>query len=342
MREDDSKQILVVDDEELVTDILSQILIEEGYMCKRTMDPFAALDMIKAEPYALVLSDIRMPGMNGIELMEKAKEISPDIDFIMVTAVVNTDTAIKAVRMGARDYITKPFDMDEIIARVNNVFGGSEEGEIESEIQTTQPANGEADGLAWHFAQSLQIVAKLVGTDEAYSKIVIEHSKRVAISAVNVAKKMKLPSEERIIIASAALLHDIGKMGMPPALITTPYNNLSIRDKQIYDTHPMRGAAIVKPIKSLGAVEASIRHHHEKYGGSGYPDGLKGEKIPMGSRVIAVADAYDRDKYLSQQGEEYFEQKAEPHIRSDTDKLFDPEIVEQFLKYLEEREEEIG
>jgi len=332
MREDGNKQILVVDDEELITDVLSKILMEQGYTCKTTIDPFTALDMIKAEPYALVLSDIRMPGMNGMELMKKAKDINPDINFIMVTAVGTADTAIKALRMGARDYITKPFDIEEIITRVNNALRSDEGGEIEPEIQITQPINGEINGSTWDFAQSLQIVAKLVGTDKAYSKMVIEHSKRVAVSAVNVAKNMKLPPEERIIIASAALLHDIGKIGMPSSLLTTPYNNLSIRDKQIYDTHPMRGEAIVRPVKSLRTVAPLIKHHHEEYSGSGYPDGLKGENIPLGSRIIAVANACDRDRYLRQQGEEYF--KAEPHIRDDEGKLFDPEIVEQFSKYL--------
>jgi len=335
-----NKQILVVDDEELVTDVLSEILKENGYKCDRTIDPFAALDMIKAEPYALVLSDIRMPQMNGIELMKKAKEINPDIDFIMVTAVGTADTAIKALRMGASDYITKPFDMDEIIASVDSALKNREESKIKDEIQITQPTNEEMNSPAWHFAQSLQIVAKLVGSDEAYSKMVIEHSKRVAASAVNVAKKMKLSSDERMQIASAAILHDIGKIGMPSSLLTTPYNSLGIREKQLYNTHPIRGEGIVKPIKALETVGAFIRHHHEKYGGGGYPDGLKGDKIPIGSRIIAIADAYDRNKHLRLQGEEYFEQKATPHIKDDTGKLFDPKIVGQFLSYLKELEED--
>ena len=126
MTENNSKQILVVDDEELITDVLLRILIEQGYTCKGTTDPCVALDMIGSEPYDLVLCDIRMPELNGVELMKKAKEIKPDIDFIMVTAVGIVDMAIKAIRAGACDYITKPFDTEEIIARVDNALRSRE------------------------------------------------------------------------------------------------------------------------------------------------------------------------------------------------------------------------
>ena len=340
MSEYSDKQILVVDDEEVVTEMLSEILTENGYKCDRTIDPFAALDMIEAEPYVLVLSDIRMPGMNGLELMKKAQKINTDIDFIMITAVGNADTAIRAFRMGVCDYITKPFDVDEIIASVNKAFKNRESSEIEEEIQITQPINGDMDAPARHFAQSLQVVAELVGAGKGYSKMVIEHSKRVAVSAVDVARNMGRTPRECAQIVSAALLHDIGKIGMPDSLLTTPYNNLNSRDKQIYNAHPVRGEIIVKPIEALTTAALFILHHHEKYGGGGYPDGLREQRIPIGSRIIAVADAYDRDKYLRLQGEKYFKQKAATHIGDDTERLFDPEVVEQFLKYLKERGED--
>jgi len=344
MNENSSKQILVVDDEKLITDVLSNILIEQGYMCQTTIDPFAALDMIKAEPYALVLCDIRMPKLNGIELMKKVKETKPDIDFIMVTAVGTADMAIKAIRMGAHDYITKPFDAEEIIASVNNAFKNREKREISSTVHNmmglgtliAQPTDKSINSLASALAQSLHIVAKLFGVDKEYSRMVIEHSRQVAISAGNVAEKMKLPLEERGQIVSAALLHDIGKMGMPPLLLTTPYDNLNLQDKRMYETHPVRGEAIVEPFKPLSKAALFIKHHHEKYGGSGYPDGLKGENIPIGSRIIAIADAHERNKYLSQQGEE-------PHIRDDTGELFDPKVVKLFFKYnIKKQEEERG
>lgn len=342
MSEHRNKPILVVDDEEAITDMLSKILMAHGYTCKTTNNPFTALDMIKAEPFACVLSDIRMPEMNGFELMKKAKEIKPDIDFIMISVVGTSEAAIKAVKMGACDYISKPFDMEEIIASVNNALKSREEREIEDEIQITRTVSVEMNGSAWEFAQSLHIVATLVETGEAYSRMVVEHSRRVTVSAVNVAKKMKLSSDERRQIASAATLHDIGKIGMPDALLTTPYNSLSIQNKQLYNTHGIRGEDIVRPIKSLVTAASFIRHHHEKYGGGGYPDGLKGEKIPLGSRIIAVADAYDRYKDLLQQtkGALLAEEEAKSYIKKGSGELFDPKVVKPFLAYLDEHEQD--
>jgi len=377
MREDNNKQILVVDDEEVVTDVLSGILTEYGYTCKITTDPSTALEMIKIFPFACVLSDIRMLELSGIELMEKAKEINPDIDFIMVTALDNVNTAVKAIKMGACDYIVKPFDAQEILASVNNVIRSREERETESEKPTIANANNAEirrreiedamqifastsnaaiiskdekyeiqtvreliNGLARNLTQSFQIVAEICGTDEkVYSKMVVEHSERVEFFAINVAKRVSMPHGLRNMIAAAALLHDIGKIGMvvPTA---TPDNCLSKQDKQIYKAHPMHGAALVEPIKYLRTASWFIRHHHEKYGGGGYPDGLKGNEIPIGSRIIAVADAYDRYKYLRQQDEEYSEEKTRAHIRKGSGELFDPAVVKHFLGFLNELDHE--
>ena len=349
MREDSNKKILVVDDEKAVTNALSEILMEHGYTCKKTTDPSAALDMIKAEPYVLVLSDIRMPELSGIELMKKAKEINPEIDFILITAVDHVDTALEAVKMGACDYITKPFNMEEIIASVDNAIRNREGKETEYKIQTI--ANTENAAIRGEmritqtiheFAQHFQIVAELFGTDgEVYSKMVMEHSERVEFLAINVAKRIGLPPGLRRSIATAAILHDIGKIGMVSPT-STPDNCLGSQDKQICKMHPVRGEVLVHPISFLRTASLLIRHHHEKYGGGGYPDGLKGEKIPLGSRIIAVADAYDRYKDLLQQtkGALLAEEEAKSYIKKGSGELFDPKVVKPFLAYLDEHEQD--
>jgi len=350
-----------------------------------TIDPSAALDMIKAEPYALVLSDVKMPKLSGIELMKKAREIDPSLHFIIITAVDSASTAIKAVKMGAYDYIIKPFDIEEIIESVNNAIrdrekketppaiqtiandfnaegkseekreietaiqvlasengtiGSNGERRMEPDIRIEQPIHEIINGLAQDFAQSYQIATEFFGTDrKVYSEMVIEHSERVEFLAVNVAKRMKLPPGLRAQIAAAAFLHDIGKIGMAVPAVN-PNNYLSKQDKQIYEKHSTRGEALVEPMKFLRTASWFIRHHHEKYGGGGYPDGLKGEKIPIGSRIIAVADAYDRFKNLLQQGEEDSEKKARAYISKGSGKLFDPTVVKRFLTYLDELDEE--
>jgi len=331
-----------------------------------TTDPSAALDMIKSEPYVLVLSDIKMPGLSGIELMKKVKKIDPDIEFIMVTAVNDTNIAIKAIKMGACDFIIKPFDVGEIVESVNDVIRSREEKETGPAIQTIASANNtdskseeereiesamqvfaSADNapvgsegitkcLAQDLVQTFQIAAEFFGTDgKVYSEMVIKHSERVESLVINVAKRIKLPPILRAQIADAALLHDIGKIGM--VVPATNYDNcLGKQDKQIYKMHPVRGEALVEPIRFLRTASLFIRHHHEQYGGGGYPNGFKGDKIPIGSRIIAVADAYDRCKYLPQQDDEDSEKKARAYIRKCSGELFDPKIVKRFLTYLNE------
>lgn len=290
--------LLVVDDEPIVRDILTRRLRQSGYRCEESENAFDALKKVEKGDLSLVLSDIKMPVKDGISLLEEIRSVDADIAVIMVTAMPDIDFAIRAMRLGAYDYITKPFNFEEVLICVERALEKRalilENREYRAKLE--EKVIERTKELLERTRQKRKLLVNAV-TSLAYSLAASDaetegHSRRVAASAADIAGRMSFSAREIADIEVAGLLHDIGKIGISKEILK---KELSLTASEYEDVkkHPLTAERILQPIEELGDPLKMIRHHHEHYDGCGYPDGLKGEEIPLGSRILLVADAWD-------------------------------------------------
>lgn len=325
-------RVLIVDDEEVVTSVLSTMLEMWGLEPHVANSPAQALEMLGKMDFDLVLLDIRMPGMSGLELLERIKRRSPKLPVIMLTAVGTADAAAKAMKLGAEEFITKPFDQEEIFNTIKRA------------LEKSRESKGKLFGLEVEMdpraIELFRLVAKLVDQIDRESYILPKHSARVAEHALRIGEMMRLDHEELLQIVIAARLHDIGKIVIPPETRRKPIAHLSIREQTLYESHPVIGAKLLETLKAFPEVSRIVRHHHERWDGEGFPDKLKEEQIPLGSRIIAVAEVYDAIKSPRSEIQRGVDTAsiAVSYLRGAARKAFDPDVVEVFLKSLEEEE----
>ena len=335
------KSILVVDDERSVNAVLDRYLSRMGYSCITSESGFKALDKLKKHPCALALCDIRMPGMDGIELLKRIKEYDQDIAVIMVTAVDDRETAIRAMREGAYDYVIKPFALEEILISARRALDNRRlmlerrdyQRSLERKVQErTRKLAERNEAMRRLFTGAIEsIILTLQAKDEATEN----HSRRVSNYATAIASRLSLPEQEIENIRLAALLHDIGKVGTSESILSKP-SRLTQEERDQLRLHPLVATSILEPIAPLKGATAYIRHVHERYDGNGYPDGLEGEEIPLGARIITVADAFD-----AMTSERPYRPALETeavliHLRKEAGKQFDPLVVEAFLELYKE------
>ena len=348
--------ILIVDDDEQVRRLLHQTLAREGYHCQEAGSADQALAQLRSNLVELVLLDIKMPGKSGIELLPEIKDDYPDTAVIMATATTNTNIAIQCMKDGAYDYVTKPFNPDEVILNVNRAL---EKRRLELENRDyhqhlEQKVKEQAGKIRASFLNAITALAYAL---EAKDKYTSGHSQRVTEIAVAIAQELGMPQESIEKIRLAGLLHDIGKIGVREAVLNKP-GKLTNEEYQHIKSHPEVGERILAPIVEDKEILEMVRHHHERYDGKGYPDGLSGEQIPEGARILAVAEAYanialeqTQDKTLSQSAgilavadaydamtsarpyrSAMSTEKALEEIRRGIGTQFDPAIADAFLK----------
>ncbi|MFC2062949.1 HD-GYP domain-containing protein [Chloroflexota bacterium] len=240
----------------------------------------------------LVLLDIRMPGKLGTELLPKIKAAYPDTAVIMATAIADTQTAIRCMQVGAYDYVTKPFNLDEVILSVDRAL---EKRRLELENRDYQRhLEHKVDIQARKIRTSfLGMVMALAHALEAKDSCTGGHSQRVAQIATAIAEKLGMPRHSIEKVRVAGLIHDIGKIGVRESVLSKP-GRLTAEEFQHTKDHCEMGEYILVPIVNDREILGMVRNHHERYNGSGYPDGLSGEQIPLGARILAVADAFLR------------------------------------------------
>lgn len=266
--------ILVADDSELNRELLSEILSQEGYQVIQARDGREALKMIRQQSADLVLLDVVMPGSNGFEVCSLIK-LRPETRFIpviLVTGLTSVFERIEGIKAGADDFLSKPVNKEELLARTRSLLRLKE---YTDELEHAESVL---------FSLALSIEAK-----DPYTK---GHCDRLSDYSVALAKRVGLPQEQRIALRRAGVVHDIGKVGISEQILLKP-GPLSPEEWEAMKRHPIIGERICAPLKSFRLVLPIIRHHHEKLDGSGYPDGLKGEKIPLTARILQVTDIYD-------------------------------------------------
>jgi putative two-component system response regulator len=266
--------ILVADDQVANRELLTELLTTQGFKVITVADGAEALDQLRRVPTDLVLLDVMMPGMSGFEVCEKIKA-NPDtylIPVIMVTGLSDKESRIEGIRVGADDFLTRPVDRTELLARVTSL--------LKLKYRTDELER--AESVLFTLARSIE------GKDP-YTH---GHCERLAEYSAALGRHVGLPEDQVTALRRAGVVHDVGKIAIPDAIILKP-TSLSPDEWKLMREHPVIGERICAPLKSFRAVLPIIRHHHEKLDGSGYPDGLKEDQIPIAAQVLQIVDVYD-------------------------------------------------
>lgn len=331
-------KILIADDEIDIRELLGDFLESEGYECVLSPDAFDALEKFSGDiEFDIVMSDIRMPGKSGLELLSEIKKIDEDVIVIMISAVKDIESAISAMSKGAYDYVSKPFKLNEVslIAKKaiekrklileNKEYQKELERKVEERTIELKSALEELD-KTYKFTLSALVTALDTRDTETQG-----HSLRVVNYSLHLARLIGIKEEEKLkILEYGALLHDIGKIGIPDAILRKPAK-LSEEEWKVMKTHPVLGYQILSKIKFLEEVSQIVLHHHEWYNGEGYPDGLSGDQIPLGSRIFSVADAIDAITSERTYREAHSFDEARRQLKNASGYQFDPQIIDIFL-----------
>ena len=329
-------KILVVDDEEAIREVVSTMLEAQGFECSTAGNGRLAKAYLEEHTPDLVLSDMVMPEMDGIRLLEWAHQHDPDVPVIMVTAMHDIATALEAIRRGAYDYILKPFEKDQLFLSVRRALEHRrlmlENRKYQSDLERlVEERTGQLKGTLQQLEQSYDDTLEALGGALDLKDAETEgHCKLVTAFTIAIAKAMKLPQQQLPVIARAAFLHDIGKMAIPDSVLRKP-GPLNEDEKRVMRTHCEIGYNMVTRIPFLREAAQIVLAHQEFFDGTGYPRGLKGEEIPLGARIFAVADALDAMVSDRPYRKALSIEHARGEIKRCSGTQFDPRVVEVFL-----------
>jgi putative nucleotidyltransferase with HDIG domain len=330
-------RILVVDDEETIREIVSSMLTKSNYQCSQAASGLEALALLESgEEFELMLSDLMMADLDGIALLERTKEKFPDMPVVMVTAVHDISVALDALRNGAYDYLLKPFEREQLLATVrralenrrlkleNRAYQTNLESLVDARTEQLKRAMGD---LERSYDITLEALGGALDLKDAETE---GHSRRVTAFTIAIARAMGLPKNQIDVIARGAFLHDIGKMAIPDKILTKP-DKLTPEEIVIMREHCYHGYQILKRIPFLTEASEIVYSHQERYDGTGYPRGLKGEQIPLGARMFSVADTLDAITSNRPYRPAQTLQAAREEIERWSGRQFDPEVVKVFL-----------
>jgi len=286
-----NETILVVDDERLVREMISRRMEKRGFQCVTAGDGPSALKLVSKNNISLVLLDISMPGMSGLDVLASIKEDHPDTMVIMITAMIDINMAIKAMTSGAYDYLIKPIETEILSISVTraierrNLIIENREYQRNLERKVTE----QTEEIRKTF---INTVTSLVNALEAKDEYTRGHSERVTDIAIKIARELALNETYIEKIRLAGLLHDIGKIGVREDILNKP-GKLTEEEFEHVKTHSKIGEHILRPVIKDEEILDMVIHHHERYDGKGYPDGLTDDQISLQASILAVADAYD-------------------------------------------------
>jgi len=324
-------RILVVDDREEDREMLCGILMERYYV-RLAVSGEECLKTIPEYRPVLVLLDINMPGgIDGIETLRRIRSLDKSLPVIIITGVGTYERNIETYRLGASDFIAKPFDIRHIYERIEKII--SEQEKARSEEHRIGISSPEEEFFKREYLNTIQALGELIELKNPYTH---RHSQKVTKYAIGIAEELGLSREEIEQVKQSGLIHDIGKVGIADAILNKP-GRLTQEEFIEIKKHPLLAMKVLKHLRLLQPEMTIVVHHHERWDGKGYPDGLMGSKIPRVSRILAVADSLDamlsNRPYRNAQTIEYA--ISELHRGSGTQ--FDPEIVEAFLSVLKQK-----
>jgi response regulator RpfG family c-di-GMP phosphodiesterase len=329
-------RVLVVDDDAAVRDVIGTLLGEEGYVCATATNAEQGLEAARASEFHLVLSDIRMPGRDGLWLLDRLRAEQPATAVIMFTAFGDTEAAVECLRRGAADYLLKPPKVTDLVRSIERALAKRRlelarhryRTSLEKRVRekTEELSRALRDIEAAYASTLYALVAALDAREHETS----DHSQRVVRYTLAIADRLGVAQSERPDIARGALLHDIGKIGVPDAILLKP-GKLTPAEWEEMRRHPQTGFKILESIPFLAVPSQIVLSHQERWDGKGYPRGLAGEQIPLGARIFAIADTLDAITSDRPYRKGQPVEKAREEIRKYRGIQFDPRCVDAFL-----------
>ncbi len=353
-------RILFVDDEENILKAMRRLFMDDAYEVFIANSGKKALEILKKEgEMAVIVSDQRMPEMTGVDFLEKSKKVAPNSVRILLTGYADINAAVDAInRGGAFRYLHKPWEDEELVQTIQAAFkyynlvkenkrltalvlkqneqlkSWSKELEAIVQEQTMELSNSNKalkalnNKLYKNFKNTILAFSSLL---EMRDKSMRSHSRNIAEVVRRTASELEMNSKDIDDLVAASFLHDIGKIGIPDLMLHTEESKMNQHEWTEYSKHSVRGQAAVEGIDQLRAAGKLIRHHHERFDGLGFPDGLKKNDIPLGARLIAIADFFDKEMRRHQHGRAAVD-KVCVAIEAESGRSFDPRLVPKVLK----------
>jgi len=314
-----AETILFVDDEENILNSVIRTFVDSEFSILTASDAAQALDHLKSQTIAVLVTDNMMPGMNGMELLALTKKISPNTVKVMMTAYTDLPTVIEAInRVEVFRFIVKPWDNQELLTTVN---------EGVNRYRLLESLSHENEAVLYALAETIEL-------KDPYTK---GHCERVAQYALLIAEALNLPENMKTDLRFGSWLHDCGKIGVPEQILNAP-RRLKADEITTIRFHPEWGAEVARKANMSPVVINIIRSHHERYQGKGYPDNLAGDDIPLEARIVAIADTYDAITSTRPYNEPRGRETAISILRRLSGKDLDPELTEIFLEILERQD----
>lgn len=344
--------LLCVDDEPNILSALRRLLRPHGYQVTIANSGAEALAIMEEQAFDLVISDMRMPEMDGARFLEQVKRRWPDTVRLLLTGYADVTSTVDAINKGEiYRYISKPWDDNELLLIVRQALERKalEREKVRLELLTARQneelrdlnANLELkvmertvelrkahDKVKTSFLTSIKVFANLI---ELRGSNLAGHSRRVADLGRKIANRMELSPADSQDVFLAGLLHDIGKIGLPDLLLVKPVPQMTGEELGLYRKHPIKGEQSVMALEELRGAARIVRSHHERFDGQGYPDGLMGDSIPIGARILSVANDYDGLQIGSLSVRRYSQEDAKKLIAEGKGKRYDPQVIEAFL-----------
>ncbi len=329
-------RVLVVDDEPAVSKLLSTMLAPPTFCCAVAASGEEALLALQREPFDAVISDLQMPGISGLDLLSEVRRQHPHVAFLVATGLDDVRVGIQAMKLGGDDYLVKPFQEDVVIVSLQRAL---EKKRLEREVENYRRHLEEmvAERTCELRVALQQIERSYEDTLEALGAAIdlrdsetAGHSRRVCRYSVEIARMMGVSGGPLRSLIMGAYLHDIGKLGVPDGILLKS-GPLSLDEWKLMKRHVQTGYDLVKGIPFLAEAVEIILTHHERYDGSGYPQGLRGEQIPLGARIFAVADTFDAMTSDRPYRRALPFETARDTIRRESGRLFDPHVADVFL-----------
>lgn len=323
---------LIVDDEVAITELLAATLSRAGYQCKTAHNGMEALVCMAVCQPDYVLTDVRMPGVSGLELVNEIHMHYPETWSLVLTGAADVPTVVQALRFGAMDFLTKPFSLDELRQRMKAISARRAEAvpNRTSNVCQGSPGGGSVELVEEMHKGVVRALSQVLSTKHPETHA---HSARVAVYATSLSSSLDMNCMEVESVKIAALLHDVGKVAVDSSVLDKS-GSLDASEFDQIRTHPEESARIVAPVAYSAQTLDAIRLHHEHYDGTGYPEGLRGEDIPLAARIVSICDAYDAMTSNRRYRPALSSEEAIRRLRGGAGTQWDPDLVDRFIALL--------
>lgn len=323
-------EVFVVDDEATSLELLEAFVRRIGHPVRGFTDPQAALDAIREAPPKILVTDMVMPGLSGVDLAKAARTADSDIGIVLVTGFGDAGTAEATVQLGVSSYLTKPLELSELTRALQRAYL-----KRAADDHHRAMVNWMFDSMGRN-AQAIREVtlgtlSSLMNAMDARSPHFRGHSRAVAMQAAAVAEALGLSEQEIEAVRIAGILHDVGMIGIPDAIVDKP-SALTDEETDLIRTHCEAGVAIIEPMKHLGPSIRYVAEHHERWDGSGYPDAKRGSEISLGGQIVGVSEAWVAILESRAHRESYARDEAMEILRSHQDEWFTTEVTTALIE----------